>query len=502
MIDLRDYQTESLNKLRAGLAAGKKRQILTLPTGAGKTVVAAALTELAVSKGNRVMFFADRQTLVDQTVARFAEHGIEAHTVMQTDICDQSPVQVASVQTCKTRGFPKAGSVQLAIVDECHGRHEALEKWLIDTGTASIGLSATPFAAGLMSVWQDVVTCVTTKRLIDDGWLMQPRVFSGTSPDLRGVPVVGGEYQMDAVAERMAAKELDGRIVEEWQEKTEQVFGGPAPTLVFAPTIAYGRMLCQRFANAGYDFRHVFAGDKGRELHVQDFAAGHCDGLVSVDALAKGFDQPKASVLVAARPVRKSYMTHIQMLGRVMRPAPGKETCIILDHAGNYGRHQQITHAFWTEGWSADFEENVPDGEPPLKECPVDSGGCGEWVPLGSLVCPVCGYEFPPPKRNPWEENDNGLTEKKITLAHKGEVLAKYRRAPRYQVFRWVQGWQDSRPYRSAKAETAARAAYKDLTGSWPRPYDAPWEPEPCPADLAAVLEGQLRKWKKNRSAD
>ena len=495
MIELRDYQTESLDKLRAGLRAGTKRQILTLPTGAGKTVVAAALTELAVAKGNRVLFIADRQTLVDQTVARFAEHGIEAHTVMQSDLCDRAPVQVASVQTLKSRGFPPEGAVRLVIVDECHGRHEDLEKWLIDTGSAAIGLTATPFAAGLMDVWQGVVTCVTTKKLIDDGWLMQPRVFSGTAPNLTGVPVVGGEYSMDAVEARMAAKELDGRIVEEWQEKTEQVFGGGAPTLVFAPTIAYGRALCRRFAEAGYDFRHVFAGDKHREAHVQDFANGDCDGLVSVDALAKGFDQPLASVLVAARPVRKSYMTHIQMLGRVMRPAPGKTTCIVLDHAGNYGRLQAVTHAFWTEGWSSGFEERAPDGEPPLKECRV----CREWIPLGARVCPECGYRFPVGETRVWQENDQGLSEKKVTLRDKDEVLRKYRNTPRAQILRWVQGWKDA--VGGVNVEMAARCAYKDLIGNWPRPYNAPWEPEACPADLRLILEGQLRKWKKTRNA-
>src|SRR6187399_2770255 len=116
--DLHPHQARAIDLLRLSLARGRRRPILQLPTGAGKTITAASIVESALGKGKRVLFTVPLLSLVDQTVERFAEEGIRAVGVMQgyhplTD-CSQ-PVQVASVQTLARRALPQS---DLVLVDE------------------------------------------------------------------------------------------------------------------------------------------------------------------------------------------------------------------------------------------------------------------------------------------------------------------------------------------------------------------------------------------------
>ena len=67
--------------------------------------------------------------------------------------------------------------------------------------------------------------------------------------------------------------------------------------------------------------------------------------LISVEALAKGFDVPDVGCVVDCRPLRKSLSTAIQMWGRGLRASPetGKTDCILLDHCIATGQ-RVLTH--------------------------------------------------------------------------------------------------------------------------------------------------------------
>ena len=104
--DLHPHQRQALDALRTSLLAGHRRPMVQAPTGAGKTVLAAAIVDGALAKGKRVLFVVPFLSLVDQTVAAFVEQGISDIGVMQgyhpmTDA--QQPVQVASIQTLQRR---------------------------------------------------------------------------------------------------------------------------------------------------------------------------------------------------------------------------------------------------------------------------------------------------------------------------------------------------------------------------------------------------------------
>lgn len=150
--ELRPYQVQAIGDIKDTIRNGVRRLIVQAATGAGKTKIAAAIVDGALSKSRRVAFIVPAISLVDQTVESFCDEGIRDVGVIQANhmLTDWSkPIQVCSIQTIHRRGFPQADTV---LIDECHRLHEAHKKWLTDPEWAKvpmIGLSATPWTRGL-----------------------------------------------------------------------------------------------------------------------------------------------------------------------------------------------------------------------------------------------------------------------------------------------------------------------------------------------------------------
>src|SRR5580692_2161227 len=123
--ELRPYQIDALQNIRETIAQGVRRIVLQAATGAGKTKIAAAIVDGALSKGNRMAFVVPAIALIDQTVESFWAEGIRDIGVIQAShsMTDWSkPVQICSIQTLRARGaWPEAKTV---IFDEVHNLHE------------------------------------------------------------------------------------------------------------------------------------------------------------------------------------------------------------------------------------------------------------------------------------------------------------------------------------------------------------------------------------------
>ncbi|MBP9032630.1 MAG: DEAD/DEAH box helicase family protein [Pseudomonadales bacterium] len=334
-IVLRPYQLESVEALRQGIRDGHRAQLLVAPTGAGKTVMAAHLLGEAQRRGSRASFVVDRVSLVDQTSMTLDRYGID-HGVVQAGHWrrrSSTPIQVCSAQTLEKRGF--LPDTQLLIVDEAHCTRQQTTEFIRSGAAKVLGLTATPFTEGLSRLYTNVVNVTTTNKLIDEGYLVPLKVYAAKAIDMSGAKVVGGEWAEREIEER--GTQIVGDIVNEWVDKTQKHFGGPAKTIVFSATVAHGDELCRQFQAAGFNFVQVSykdGNDERRRQVIEEFRRPHSaiHGLVSCEALTKGFDVPDVLVGIAARPYRKSFSSHIQQLGRVMRTAPGKEFALWLDH--------------------------------------------------------------------------------------------------------------------------------------------------------------------------
>jgi superfamily II DNA or RNA helicase len=401
MLQLRPHQQEVVEKIEQGFADGHRCQLLYAPTGFGKTEVAMALMKAASSSYKKTAMVLDRIVLVNQTSTRLARYKIN-HGVMQGDHWRYRPmerIQICSAQTLEKRGnFPKP---DLLIIDECHvQRRQVLDYIKKNPDMNVIGLTATPFTKGLGDVYTHVVGAKATGHLIDDGWLTPLRIYIAKEIDMTGAKKVAGEWSQDEVSSR--GMKITGDIVTEWIKKTHELFGKPVKTVVFCSGVEHGRDLERQFAAQGYNFVSISYKEDGefKEETIEEFSKPDTNihGLIATDILTKGFDVPDVLIGVSARPFSKSFSSHVQQMGRVMRPYEGKQYGVWLDHSGNYLRFRKEWDELFEEGVTELKSEAAEKAkkEPTEKEkkeakCPA----CSVLWTWPSSVCGACGYEKP-----------------------------------------------------------------------------------------------------------
>ena len=396
-LELREHQLKVIDDLREGFKAGHRAQLLYAPTGFGKTEVAIYLMKATAEKYNRAAIVLDRLVLVDQTSMRLTKYGLK-HGVYQADHIKYDPMerlQVCSAQTMESRkDFPKTN---LLIVDECHiARRQTTDLIKSNPDMRVIGLTATPFTKGLGDIYSNVVCGATTGRLVSREWLTPLRVYVAKEIDMTGAKKVGGEWSQDEVTER--GMKLTGDIVAEWEKKTHEIFGRPRKTIVFCAGVKHGEDLVEQFALKGYNFVSISYKDSDelKREAIEDFSNPETQihGLIATDILTRGFDVPDVVIGVSARPFSKSLSSHIQQMGRVMRPYPGKEFGLWLDHSGNFLRFREDWDEVYDEGVKQlDQKVEKAKREPTEKEkkeskCPA----CGYLWPRSAMSCPACGH--------------------------------------------------------------------------------------------------------------
>ena len=177
------------------------------------------------------------------------------------------------------------------------------------------------------------------------------------------------------------------------------MFGGPRKTIVFAAGVAHGNDLSQKFLEAGYNFVSLSYNDDDefKRQVVEDFSRPDTTihGLIATDILTKGFDVSDVMIGVSARPFSKSFSSHVQQMGRVMRSHPGKEFALWLDHSGNFLRFRDQ----WDELYANGVTELVEGGSEKVKKEPTDKEKdaakcpkCGSLWPGRSDTCLHCGH--------------------------------------------------------------------------------------------------------------
>ncbi len=465
---LRPYQESALHKTRSALARGVRRVLLYLPTGGGKTVSGEAMIRGAVAKGKRVLFIANRKQLVAQAAAHLTRAGIP-HGILQGENTRylHEHVLVCSIDTIAMRGIPD--DVGLIIIDEAHavaGSKKYRDLLFKYNRVPVVGLSATPFSPGLGkhydelkgALFEDLVVGATIRELVELGNLVDVECYAPSEPDLTGVRTqrgIGGEldYNESQLAEAVDKPALVGDIAQHWFKLARG-----KQTVVFATSIPHSQHIVTEFVRAGIAAEHIdyHFDDDERAAVLDRFARGETMILSNVGLLAEGWDCPATECMILARPT-KSLIRYIQMVGRVLRPHPGKERALLLDHSGTVLRLGFATDELPLElddgkaSASVRKKEDRKPSEP--KACPA----CKYIRPAGVHACPSCG--FAPQRKSDVEAADGEL----VKIARKAKKPA----TPDRKQHVFSQLLHICRKKGHKPGWTAQQ--YKKMFGVWPR---------------------------------
>lgn len=415
-IILRPYQVESIEEMRNNFRVGHIRQVLASSTGSGKSVMMVALIKSAVEKSSRVLFICERRILVEQFSRHLDVLGVDHGILMAGSwrFRPQALVQVASAQTLeRMASWPE---FDIAFIDELHA---CMRKSVVDMiekrpNLKIVGATATPFHPAISKHFTAVSNVITMKQLVDNGSLVSFRVFVAKEIDTRGVKVVAGEWKKDDLERR--GQQIVGDIVSDYVRLSNEVFGGYRKTICFSCGVAHGADLVERFNAVGINAVQIsYKDDNEYKADVlADFAKSDTSiqVVISSDILTRGYDQTDVEHVILARPLKKSFSSHVQMVGRGARPHEGKKFCVIQDHAGNWLRFQKAWDELYNDGIKelSSAVDEKPKPEPTDKEkeaakCPQ----CGALWPGKSDICFHCGYERP--RRNEVIEQPGELQE-------------------------------------------------------------------------------------------
>ena len=409
-IRLRDYQERAIRDIREAFRRKRRRLLVCLPTGAGKTALTSHVLISALAKLSRSMFVAHRIELIDQSVRTFYRFGVKSLGVVRAQDIRRDlsqPIQVCSIQTLRRR--PALEDIKIVAIDEAHlSSAKSYEEHLFKKypNALFLGLTATPIGPNGRPLphWDEIVIGARYSELIEQQHIVEPMVYSTPLlPDLASVHTVAGDFNKEELEAAVSKGTLIGNLVDQWVKHA-----GNRRTAVFAVSVAHSQMIVAAFVQAGVSAEHVDGTTEAtvRAAVFDRLRTGETRVVSNVGICTEGWDAPWCKCVVLARPT-KSLSLYIQMGGRPLRPwnenvpagrswepADGPSVQpVILDHGGNWDRFEALTglgapHA--DREWSLDKVVDKVQGAALTKMCPE----CFAYIARCLMICPHCQYEY------------------------------------------------------------------------------------------------------------
>lgn len=397
----RDYQIALADGISAEWKQGNDKVVMVLSTGGGKTRTAIILCQRAIKKGRRVLFMAHRRRLIQQIAETAAQFKIPYGVVMADLPADErnshwvkynptAPIQIASRDTLIARavkserqGIPKS---DLLIVDEVHNLSS---QGYLDLANACnvkhwVGLTATPCrpdGSGLSRmVWDSMVIGPSIKKLVEMN-AVDPT--TGLVPSTVYYPEKLGQKRMKGEKTKLA-----GDPVGHWKRLAKDL-----PTVVFCSTVAEATAVRDDYRRAGItaECMHAKTLQEERDDIFDLVTSGKVKVVTNAFICTEGVDVPKWACCQLLRRC-ESLIQYLQCVGRVLRPFPGKEKAIILDHTAAHVKHGlPDAERDWAlgEGYNVDRkrQQDRDDGKiTPAMVC-LNCGAAFD----GGFFCPACG---------------------------------------------------------------------------------------------------------------
>lgn len=343
-VTLRPYQEEARTAIHTEWKDGRRRTLLVLPTGCGKTMVFAKVTEDCVREGKRVLILAHRGELLEQAADKINKStGLccAVEKAEQTCLGSWFRIVVGSVQSLqrpKRLGEFPEDYFDTIIIDEAHhvlsdGYLRVLEHF---NSAEVLGVTATPDRGDMKNlgqVFESLAYEYTLPRAIREGYLSPIKAL--TLPlklDLSSVSMQSGDFKASDVGTA-----LDPYLYQIADEMIEHCAN--RKTVVFLPLIKTSQKFCQILNEKGFKAAEVNGDSGDRKEILRDFDEGKYNVLCNSMLLTEGWDCPSVNCIVVLRPTKVRSL-YCQMVGRGTRLCEGKEDLLLLDFLWHTERHE------------------------------------------------------------------------------------------------------------------------------------------------------------------
>lgn len=339
-LKLRPYQEECIETITTKYSQGISRQLVHLPTAAGKTVI---FSHLIQKTGYRTLVLAHTVELLEQARDKIQMicPGLDIGLVNAKNKEFDKPVVVSTIQSARQTDNLKQlqdQDFELLIYDECHrgasdsSRHvlEALD-FGKKTNRLLVGFTATPYrtdSRGLGEIFDELVYRKSIKDLINLGYLCQPKgIKIKTDLDLETIKTENGDFVTEALAQYMNTPQMNDLVVNTFIEKAKD-----RKTVCFAVTVDHAYSLANAFKERGITSEaiHGKTPPDERKSLLDAFKDGKISVLTNCQLLVEGWDAPDISCVLIAKPTQSKGL-YQQMAGRGLRLYPNKNDCLILD---------------------------------------------------------------------------------------------------------------------------------------------------------------------------
>ncbi len=361
MLKPREYQLEALEAVAESRANGITRQLISLPTGCGKTVVFALL---AKELNTRTLVLAHTEEWIRQAVSKFkiVWPEVDIGVVKAESDGVGAQVVVASIQTAsklKRLSRLKEQGFGLMIIDEAHHATassyatviEELGFFRDDPQKLLVGVTATPKRGdgiGLGNVFQEIVFERSMHTMIRSGHLSPlngKQVF--TKVEIAKVGIRQGDFVPSELSKIINTPERNRLIVESYTQYALD----RKKALVFCVDVQHAKDLSLAFKEGGIAAQAVYGSmSQGERMEaLSGFSNGQYEVLTNCQLLTEGFDEPGIDCVIMGRPTQSSAL-FTQMVGRGTRTSPLKEDCLVLDFTDNATKHQLCTYKNTLDG--------------------------------------------------------------------------------------------------------------------------------------------------------
>lgn len=343
-MELRPYQETARQKVQEEWKEGKKRTLLVLPTGTGKTIVFSKIIEDRVKKGERVLVIAHRGELLEQASDKlYKSTGLKTATekAEQTSLGSFYRVVVGSVQTLqrekRLNQFPPEYFDTIVIDEAHHAISDGYQRVLQHFEDANVlGVTATPDRGdmrNLGSYFESLAYEYSLPEAIKSGYLSPIKAL--TIPlklDLSNVKQQAGDFSTKDLGTA-----LDPYLEQIAEEMKKQCFD--RKTVVFLPLVKTSQKFRDILNQHGFKAAEVNGESADREQVLKDYEEGKYNVLCNSMLLTEGWDCPSVDCVIVLRPTKVRAL-YSQMVGRGTRLAPGKKELLLLDFLWHTERHE------------------------------------------------------------------------------------------------------------------------------------------------------------------